>query len=87
MVDKGQVQNLNNIELLLTLPDILLLSVEMARKHTTISRPHCLNLLGDITPFKNRWCKRKCENHQCHSLCSFTRLSSLSRLNIERTEK
>ena len=70
MVDKGQVQNLNNIELLLTLPDILLLSVEMARKHTTISRPHCLNLLGDITPFKNRWCKRKCENHQCHSLCS-----------------
>ena len=61
MVDKGQVQNLNNIELLLTLPDILLLSVEMSRKHTTISRPHCLNLLGDITPFKNRWCKRKCE--------------------------
>ena len=29
MVDKGQVQNLNNIDLLLTLPDILLLSVEM----------------------------------------------------------
>ena len=54
MVDKAQVKNLNNIELLLTLPDILLLSVEMARKHTTISRPHCLNLLGDITPFKNR---------------------------------
>ena len=70
MVDKGQVQNLNNIELLLTLPDILLLSVEMARKHTTISRPHCLNLLGDITPLKSRWCKRKCENRQCHSLCS-----------------
>ena len=63
MVDKAQVKNLNNIELLLTLPDILLLSVEMARKHTTISRPHCLNLLGDIPTFKNRWCKRKCKNH------------------------
>ena len=39
---------MNNIELLLTLPDILLLSVEMTRKYKTSSRPHCLNLPEEI---------------------------------------
>ena len=80
---------MNNIELLLTLPDILLLSVEMTRKYKTSSRPHCLNLPEEIPLHVKRVGAKenaKITNAMAYAVSCPTRLSSLSHLNIERTE-